>query len=677
MTCNIYALLVGINNYPLPVPPLKGCVNDVTEVEAYLRGRIANNEYKLHLLKLQNQEATRQAIINGFRQHLCQAGSNDVALFYYSGHGSQAQTPPEWWHLEPDHLNETLVCWDSRISGCWDLADKELAKLIAEVANKNPHITIILDCCHSGSGTRDSQLETAVRWVPVDERQRPLNSFIVSLEEAFELAALSRSELENTTGWNLPQDQHILLAACRDSEKAKEFYANGQVRGVFCFFLLETLKRANRNLTYRDLFKRTNAMVRSKIADQSPQMEAKDWRDLDRPFLGGAITQLNPYFTVYFHRQYNWVIDGGAVHGMPLPAKGETTLLALFLFDSPPKELQQLSAAIGEAQVLEVMPQLSKIEINGIGDLNPDITFKAVVTSLPLPPKDVYLEGDAEGLQRLRQALLQATSESQPSLYVREGVGKEVAEFRVVACKGQYFITRTMNDRPLVTEAERYTKESAALVVRQLEHIVRWINIVELASPANNLIPTDAVKIEIYQGEEVLQDAQTRLEYRQDTSGRWKQPSFHIKLTNTSNQTLYCALLNLTERYTVKADFFESGGVWLKPGEEAWAANKQPLYASVPQKLWQQGITECKDIFKIIVSTAEFDATLLQQESLDLPRPLEVSRQQGMQRKSTLNRLMHRLQSREISIHPEAEELYDHWVGDQITITTVRPINIK
>jgi uncharacterized caspase-like protein len=58
-----------------------------------------------------NEEATCQAIIDGFRRHLCQAGSDDVALFYYSGHGSQEESPPEFWHLEPDRFNETLVCY--------------------------------------------------------------------------------------------------------------------------------------------------------------------------------------------------------------------------------------------------------------------------------------------------------------------------------------------------------------------------------------------------------------------------------------------------------------------------------------------------------------------------------------------------------------------------------------
>src|SRR4051812_6876675 len=112
----IYAFLVGIDKYPEPLRPLRGCVNDVRQLEAWLRAHI-KNETALEcdpILILINEQATRSAVIGGFREHLRKARANDCALFYFSGHGSQEQTPCEFWGLEPDHLNETLICYDSR-----------------------------------------------------------------------------------------------------------------------------------------------------------------------------------------------------------------------------------------------------------------------------------------------------------------------------------------------------------------------------------------------------------------------------------------------------------------------------------------------------------------------------------------------------------------------------------
>ncbi|WP_413167546.1 caspase family protein [Capilliphycus salinus ALCB114379] len=192
MTRNLYALLVGIDNYRDPVPPLKGCVNDVMAIAAYLQQRITQQDYQLHLQILTEEQATRSAIINSFKTFLTQAESEDIALFYYSGHGSQEESPPEFWVVEPDRLDETLVCWDSRTENGWDLADKELAHLIAQVSQKNPHLVIILDCCHSAGGARSEELDSTVRWVAPDRRQRPLESFIVSPSDTVSVAT-SRS----------------------------------------------------------------------------------------------------------------------------------------------------------------------------------------------------------------------------------------------------------------------------------------------------------------------------------------------------------------------------------------------------------------------------------------------------------------------------------------------------
>ena len=74
----VYALLVGINEYAA-VNNLSGCVQDVERIEEFLRARV-KPEYLAEPLKLLNQLATRQAIVDGFEQYLGQAKDGDVAL---------------------------------------------------------------------------------------------------------------------------------------------------------------------------------------------------------------------------------------------------------------------------------------------------------------------------------------------------------------------------------------------------------------------------------------------------------------------------------------------------------------------------------------------------------------------------------------------------------------------
>ncbi len=162
----VYALLVGIDAYLPPINPLWGCRNDIAALEQYLRARVGA---ELALRTLYDDEATRDAVIAGFRDHLAQAAVGDTALFVYAGHGSEEPAPAEVASLEATGRIQTLMLHDCgrRVGRKLRraLADKELAVLLSEVAERGPHIAVILDCCHSGSGTRDPFV--GIRgWVP-------------------------------------------------------------------------------------------------------------------------------------------------------------------------------------------------------------------------------------------------------------------------------------------------------------------------------------------------------------------------------------------------------------------------------------------------------------------------------------------------------------------------------
>ncbi|MBD2206244.1 caspase family protein [Calothrix sp. FACHB-1219] len=79
MTLNLYAFLVGIDEYLLPVSPLQACVNDVTAIKDYLQGRVDKGGYQIHLHTLLDKDATQQAVINGFRQPLYQSVTDEIS----------------------------------------------------------------------------------------------------------------------------------------------------------------------------------------------------------------------------------------------------------------------------------------------------------------------------------------------------------------------------------------------------------------------------------------------------------------------------------------------------------------------------------------------------------------------------------------------------------------------
>ncbi len=694
MTRNLYALLVGIDQYNTRsrIPTLRGCVNDIQGMQTYLEGRVAQQAFTLHLRVLTNEQATRENIIEGFRSHLCQAQAEDVALFYYAGHGAQANAPQEFWPSDPDRMLETLVCYDSRIDkDHWDLADKELAKLIAEVDAKKPHISIVLDCCHSGSGTRGDAIEATTRQAEPDRRNRPIESFLVSPSEAAaqaqtqQTASVTRSL--SPTAIKLPVGRHVVLSACRDIEKASEYIGGGKTRGAFSYFFQEALTKTNGSLSYRDLFKRTDALVRLNIPTQAPQMEATHSEDLEQSFLGGAIAPSLPYFTASHHPEHGWCIDGGAIHGLQPPTGSETTVLALFPLGSSPEQMKQVSSAIpsegsaiAQVNVTQVLPQLSKIEDSDPALSDTHNTFKAVVIGSPLPSVFVSLEGDAAAVEAVRGAIATAGPNAQPSLYIQTAQQASDAHYRVLAQDSAYTITAAADNRPLVAPVPGYTPASVAQLVQNLEHIARWKTIAELDSPASSQIQ-GAVKLSIYTGAGTshesateITDPQIRLTYSLDKATQtWSAPRFRVKLHNTSNQTLYCALFYFTERF--KVDVLKPDGVGgivrLNPNDALWFAGGRALSGTVADALWQQGITECRDTLKLIACTDEFDPTLMTLPELGAP-PRVRSATRSASLGGSLNRLMQRVNTRDMSF-ADSTTSYDDWVTNQISFTFIRP----
>ena len=663
----IKALLVGIDRYLHPVPPLNGCVNDIEAFANYLQQRVAGTEsVRLDLRVLMDDQATRKAVIAGFREHLSTARKGDVALFYYAGHGSQEQAPPEFWHLEPDRLNETLVCYDSRSPGGWDLADKELAKLIDEVAVGGAHVVLILDCCHAASATRNLDLQgTVVRRVPTDLRKRPLESFLVRLDEVNRHSG-TRGLAETTS--DLSVGRHILLAACRDNEEALEYNGEGRPRGAFSYFLGHVLRSATGPLTYRDFFAQTSALLRSTIKMQSPQIEATNPADLDALFLDGAIRPSVPYFSVAACDGH-WVLQAGAAHGLPRGEGAETVELALFPFDAPPDHLTDLSKAVGRARVVEVLPTSSLIELSGDSDYAETATFKAVIVRLPLPALAVQVTGDdVQGVAWAREAIAHAGLNGASSLYVREANAGELPEFRLLAQDGQYLITSPGNDRPLVGQIDGYSEANALKAVRRLEHMARWALTARLANPGSSIRPGE-VEMTILQGDQELVDPEIRLEYRYE-GGKWVPPQFKVRLTNKGDRRLFVALLNLTETYKISAGLQDGGSVRLEPGETAWAYRGRPIPATVPNELWKQGVIEFRDVLKLIICTDEFDARLMEQLALDVPRKAPIPTHSDLN--GTLGRLMSRVQTRDLG-GDDPTSLND-WAAASVVFTTVRPL---
>lgn len=612
MANKIYALLVGINDYAPEIGRLAGCLNDVDHFKDYLTGTFDKASLAIEMLK--DSEATRDNIIRLFRTHLGEARAGDVALFQYSGHGARWAAAPEFKEFYPEGKDEGLVCYDSRRKDGaypYDLADKELAVLLAEVATHEPHLAVILDCCHSGSATRDADAFTHLKARQTHEVavERPLDSY---LDGHYAKLRQKGKEL------SIPGSRHILLAACDRKQKAYE--ANDRT-GLFSTTLLKVLEKSGSDITYADLFTRCRAEIRKEADNQTPQFEAHERFNALSGFLGRKASHTRRPLSVYC-KDGGWIIDAGALHGLPTEPE-KAVGLALY------HEEDQVRLA-GHASTIQVGPQKSQLKLDFAG--NEAARYYAEMTSLPVAPMPIYIEGDEAGKAALRQALnpsigvdlTEAAAGTRYAISAQEGVfllKQRELDLLVQGVKGVL-----VRERSTGREVAVYSEESAQVMLNLVKQIAQWERGLALQNHGTkmNVAQVDFVFAEklangqehVYPGGEVVLDFAKSGE-------KWREIRGKFKARNRTPQTLHFVLVYFSPSYGVH---ILRPSEPVPPGEEyitLWGENDDDYFHL------EDDVNESLENFKLIVSTEPVDDFLLAQEDLELGKVVSSFRAVG------------------------------------------------
>lgn len=492
----IYALMVGINTYASPtVGNLNGCVTDIADATEFLDGR-RSPDTAVDVMPLLDEQATGAAIVDGFRTHLTKAGPDDVALFWFSGHGSTEAVPQHFAHLESNgKWLQTLVCHDSRVEGRPDLLDKELALLLDEVAERGAHVVVVLDSCHSGGATRDG----VTYRVASPAAEVPGFHLLPDLVERYADGP--------------PPVRYVSLAACQSEEKAGESWLDGAIRGRFSWALLRAMRRARPRANYRELALLARNEVERHSATQRPLVYPPGHGTADVPVFGGAITEL-PTFQMR-HGKKGWQINAGRAHGVA-PGSAQFAVAGT----EPPCEVDIITADVG---VSHAAPRGWPAD--------PDRVYPLVPTRAPRPvlfSVDHWTAGPADD-----------------DPYVRI-VPEQDAELRVTSTPGGLQLIDRDNEQVAVLEV--YPS------LADLHHIGRWWRVLTLRNDDSRI--EDAVLLEVVDS---ALDPDHTLRVSYELVGDHPTPPHRtFRLHNTADQPLYCVLLNLTERFKVAGGLFSS-----------------------------------------------------------------------------------------------------------------------
>ncbi len=286
------ALLVGINRYPDPRNGLKGCVNDVRQMAETLKGRYGFPGGE-NMRILTDARATTKAILDGLAWLTAGASPGDSLVFHYSGHGSQV--PDRNGDETTDQLDEILCPYDLD----WDrpLTDDVLAAACAGIP-EGALLTVILDCCHSGTGLREYALAGIGHYLPglmysanpvypgstiprgnfvrpcsIPPSDAPDRHRFLPHPEMPHPAPLHPRRPARRFGVSLTRTNAVLIAACRDDQTSADAWINGGYHGAHTYHLCRTLADGPRDLTYRALVSAAGTALTRAGFDQVPQLE--------------------------------------------------------------------------------------------------------------------------------------------------------------------------------------------------------------------------------------------------------------------------------------------------------------------------------------------------------------------------------------------------------------------
>ncbi len=264
------------------------------------------------IVTLQEQFATKQTILQTFREKfLPLARPGGTAVFHFSGHGQQIQDDNG---DEADGYDEALAPYDSQreykpgiYTGQNHLRDDELGTLLSELRRKlgpTGHLLVLLDACHSGTGTRGFAIARGT-------------DVLMAAPDYIQANAKKTETINEIGGESGANDASLApmvsLFSSSPQELSYEYDDGGRHYGLLCYMFAKSLAQMPSETTYRALSEKIRNDVKNYIGRQTPQAEG----ELDRQILGGKFVGRTNYFKARnLINSHLVLLDAGQLQGL-------------------------------------------------------------------------------------------------------------------------------------------------------------------------------------------------------------------------------------------------------------------------------------------------------------------------------------------------------------------------
>ncbi|KAF6756184.1 peptidase C14 [Ephemerocybe angulata] len=249
------ALLIGIN-YVGTESELSGCVNDVLNLRKFITERWGYENENIVTVtddpKVSSIAPTRKNIIAQLQELVKDAKQNDALFLCYSGHGTQVRDKDG---NEIDKMDEAICPVDYNRAGF--IIDDELNELIVKPLPLGCRLTVVFDCCNSGSA-----LDLLYMYGPTGHI----------------LDGASPDDPKKS-----PADI-LYLSGCRDDQTSADTVEEGRATGALSHAFVDALTQRPEQ-SYLEMLSNTRKILKKKRYTQIPQLSSSHPIDTSLQFI--------------------------------------------------------------------------------------------------------------------------------------------------------------------------------------------------------------------------------------------------------------------------------------------------------------------------------------------------------------------------------------------------------
>lgn len=255
------ALLIGIN-YTGQKCNLNSCISDVENIlnkmlVPHLGVKSDNLIYMTDYTGRNFCLPRKDNILRQIKNFVEKVNQTKIGYFHYSGHGT---TVSDCNFDEADGFDEAMVPIDAERSGV--ITDDELYQALVKGLGSDTRLLITMDCCHSAT-----ILDLPYKW-------RLDGSYTVEHH-------LTKKELDS-----LPRV--VMLSGCQDKQTSADgnlLTVDGKSSGALTAAFLKVLESHDYHITYRQLLKEVEDLVRISGYSQIPELTSSYFLNLDDYYL--------------------------------------------------------------------------------------------------------------------------------------------------------------------------------------------------------------------------------------------------------------------------------------------------------------------------------------------------------------------------------------------------------